>query len=105
MAILGELARANLIDPSAKRVDEPKLQPVLEKYDISRPTATDEARKMYLSAPAPRDAIWHLPPRRFITRSRISTGNRDAFAISRIATRKMGVWRCCLETSLKADAS
>jgi dihydroxy-acid dehydratase len=51
MSILGELARANLIDPSVKRVDAPSLQPVLEKYDISRPTATAEARKMYLSAP------------------------------------------------------
>jgi dihydroxy-acid dehydratase len=51
MAILGELAQVNLIDPSVKRVDAPSLQPVLEKHDISRPTATDEARKMYLSAP------------------------------------------------------
>lgn len=51
MAIMGELARADLIDPSVKRVDASSLQPVLDEYDISQPAATDEARKMYLSAP------------------------------------------------------
>jgi dihydroxy-acid dehydratase len=51
MAILGELARAGLVDASAKRVDAPNLQSVLDSYDIARPTATDEARKLYRSAP------------------------------------------------------
>jgi dihydroxy-acid dehydratase len=51
MAILGELARAGLIDPSVKRVDAPSLQPVLDAYDIARPTASEEARKLYRSAP------------------------------------------------------
>ena len=51
MAILGELDRAGLIDPSVKRVDAPNLQSVLESYDIASPTATEEARKLYLSAP------------------------------------------------------
>jgi dihydroxy-acid dehydratase len=51
MAILGELARAGLIDPSVKRVDAPSLQPVLDEYDIARPTASEEARKLFRSAP------------------------------------------------------
>jgi dihydroxy-acid dehydratase len=51
MAILGELARANLIDTSVKRVDGTSLQPVLDAFDISSPTATEAARKLYLSAP------------------------------------------------------
>ncbi len=51
MAILGELARARLIDPSVRRVDAPNLQAVLNDYDISSVHATDEARKIYLSAP------------------------------------------------------
>ena len=51
MAILGELAKAGLIDTSVRRVDAPSLQPVLDAYDIARPTATEEARKVYLSAP------------------------------------------------------
>jgi dihydroxy-acid dehydratase len=51
MAILGELARAGLIDPSVKRVDAPNLQNVLDRYDVARPTATDEARTLYRSAP------------------------------------------------------
>ena len=51
MAILGELMRAGLIDPSVKRVDAPNLQSVLERYDIASPTVTEEARKLYRSAP------------------------------------------------------
>jgi dihydroxy-acid dehydratase len=51
MSILGELARAGLIDTSVRRVDAPSLRPVLDAYDIARPTATEEARKVYLSAP------------------------------------------------------
>jgi dihydroxy-acid dehydratase len=51
MAILGELARAGLIDTSAGRVDAPSLQPVLDEWDIARATATDEARKVFRSAP------------------------------------------------------
>jgi dihydroxy-acid dehydratase len=51
MAIMGELARAGLIDASVKRVDAPNLQNVFDRYDIARPTATDEARKLYRSAP------------------------------------------------------
>jgi dihydroxy-acid dehydratase len=51
MAILGELMRAGLIDPSVKRVDAPNLQSVLKRYDIASPTVIKEARKIYGSAP------------------------------------------------------
>jgi len=51
MAILGELARARLIDPSVRRVDASSLQPILDDFDIACPTATEEACKLYLSAP------------------------------------------------------
>ena len=51
MAILGELMRAGLIDPSVKRVDAPNLRSVLERYDIASPTVTEEARTLYRSAP------------------------------------------------------
>ncbi len=51
MAILGELARAGLIDPSVRRVDAPNLQTVLNSYDIASPAATEESRKQCLSAP------------------------------------------------------
>jgi dihydroxy-acid dehydratase len=51
MAILGELDRAKLIDASVCRVDAPSLQQVLDRHDIARPTASEEARKLYLSAP------------------------------------------------------
>jgi dihydroxy-acid dehydratase len=54
MAILGELARAQLIDPSVQRVDAPSLQTVLDKYDIGSPDVTDEARTLYKSAPGAR---------------------------------------------------
>lgn len=51
MAILGELTRAGLIDTSVKRVDASNLQSVLESHDIASPAVTEEARRMYLSAP------------------------------------------------------
>jgi dihydroxy-acid dehydratase len=51
MAILGELMRAGLIDPSVKRIDAPNLKSVLEQYDIASPTAVEEAKKIYGSAP------------------------------------------------------
>jgi dihydroxy-acid dehydratase len=51
MAILGELARANLIDPSVKRVDAPDLRTALDRYDVASPAATEEAHRLFLSAP------------------------------------------------------
>jgi dihydroxy-acid dehydratase len=51
MAILGELSRVELIDPSVRRVDAPNLQTVLDSYDIASPNAIDEARRIYSSAP------------------------------------------------------
>jgi dihydroxy-acid dehydratase len=52
IAILSELARAKLIDTTVKRADAPSLQSVLDKFDIMSSTSTDEARRLYLSAPA-----------------------------------------------------
>ena len=52
IAILGELARAGLIDTTVKRVDAPSLQAILDVNDIMRPTATQDAHELYLSAPA-----------------------------------------------------
>ncbi len=51
MAIMGELERARLIDPSVKRADASSLKLVLDRYDIARSTAMKTARKLYLSAP------------------------------------------------------
>ena len=51
MGILGEIDRAGLLDTSVSRVDAPTLKQVLDEYDIARPTASDEAKKLYLSAP------------------------------------------------------
>jgi dihydroxy-acid dehydratase len=45
MSILGELARAGLIDTSVRRVDAPSLRPVLDAYDIARPTARQKRAK------------------------------------------------------------
>jgi dihydroxy-acid dehydratase len=51
MAIMGELERAGLIDTSVKRVDAPDLKTAIDCYDVVRPTATDEALRLYRSAP------------------------------------------------------
>jgi dihydroxy-acid dehydratase len=52
MAILGELDRAGLLDASVHRVDSPSLSETLDKWDISRPSHSQEAAALYLSAPA-----------------------------------------------------
>lgn len=52
MAIMGELDRAGLIDNSVHRIDSPTLRELLEKYDISREKVSEEAKELYLSAPA-----------------------------------------------------
>jgi dihydroxy-acid dehydratase len=54
MGILGELARHGLIDTSAARVDAPTLGATLDKYYFGSENFSDEARKIYLSAPANR---------------------------------------------------
>ena len=51
MAIMGGLDRAGLIDTTVGRVDAPDLKSVLDAYDLDRPTVTEEARRLYLSAP------------------------------------------------------
>ena len=51
MGILGELDRAGLLDNTVKRVDYPSLKAALDDYDIMRSSHTDEAEKVYRSAP------------------------------------------------------
>jgi len=51
IGILGELARANLIDTTVTRVDSLTLLESLQTHDITSSMATDSARKLYLSAP------------------------------------------------------
>ena len=51
LAILGELDRGGLLDTSVYRADGLTLQEALDRYDIMRPTVTDEAKQLYFSAP------------------------------------------------------
>ncbi|NLE01807.1 MAG: dihydroxy-acid dehydratase [Fibrobacter sp.] len=51
MSILGELARASLIDTSVNRIDG-KLSDIIENYDLKSSKCTSYAKNMYLSAPA-----------------------------------------------------
>lgn len=54
MGIMGILAQSGLIDTSAKRVDSPSLAATLNEYYYGSQNFTDEARKIYCSAPANR---------------------------------------------------
>ncbi|MBE6182362.1 MAG: dihydroxy-acid dehydratase [Rikenellaceae bacterium] len=54
MGILGELAKHGLLDTSVHRVDAASLEEVLDKYYYGSPSFCEEARKLYLSAPANR---------------------------------------------------
>ena len=52
--ILGELAKGGLLDTSVSRVDGLTLGEAIEHYDISRADVSDEARRIYTSAPGNR---------------------------------------------------
>jgi len=52
LGILGELDRGGLLDTSVTRADGLTLKEALDQYDLMRPTATDEAKEIYSSAPA-----------------------------------------------------
>ena len=52
--ILGELAKGGLLDTSVSRVDGLMLGEAIERYDISRADVSDEARRIYTSAPGNR---------------------------------------------------
>ena len=54
ISIMDELAKAGLVDTTAKRVDGMTLAEVIKKYGIMEPTADPEATRIYLSAPANR---------------------------------------------------
>jgi len=52
LGILGELDRAGLVDTSVFRVDGLTLAQALDRYDVMRPSVTEEALTLYRSAPA-----------------------------------------------------
>jgi dihydroxy-acid dehydratase len=51
LGILGELERGGLIDTSVKRVDGLTLGEAIEKYDVNRDTAINDAIELFKSAP------------------------------------------------------
>jgi dihydroxy-acid dehydratase len=48
---MGELERAGLMETSVNRIDGRTLKEAVDSYDIMRKTATDDARKRFLSSP------------------------------------------------------
>ena len=54
LSIMAELAKGSLIDTSVTRVDGMTLGEAINKYDITNPKISDEAIKIYKSAPAGR---------------------------------------------------
>ena len=51
LSILGELARAGLIDPAVRRVDGLTVGQALERWDVRSAKAGPEARELYRAAP------------------------------------------------------
>jgi dihydroxy-acid dehydratase len=51
LSLMGELERANLLNTSVNRVDGLTLGEAINNFDIQRPTATSEAKKIFGSAP------------------------------------------------------
>ena len=54
MGIMGGLAKNGLIDTTTKRIDSPSLADTLQKYYYGSKDFSEEARNIYLSAPANR---------------------------------------------------
>ncbi|AEJ61051.1 Dihydroxy-acid dehydratase [Spirochaeta thermophila DSM 6578] len=57
LGIMGELERAGLLHTEVRRVDGLTLEEAIARYDIRRPTATEEAKRLYASAPAGRPSL------------------------------------------------
>ncbi len=55
--ILGELARAGLLDTTVKRADGLTLKQAIAAWDIRSPSATEEARALHRSAPGGQRSI------------------------------------------------
>ncbi len=55
--IMGELSAAGLLDGSAARVDGLTLSEAIKRYCVTCPEPSDEARRIYLTAPANRFSI------------------------------------------------
>ena len=51
LGILGELARAGLIDTTVNRIDSKNLKEALEKWDIAGKAPSDDAVELYKAAP------------------------------------------------------
>jgi dihydroxy-acid dehydratase len=51
MSILGELARASLINTKVKRIDAPSLGDILNKYDLMSKSCSEDIKKFYKTAP------------------------------------------------------
>ncbi len=71
MGILGELARAGLIDTSVYRVDSASLAETLRVWDIAGAQASNEALHLYLSAPG--STMTSPPPRNLVMGSQSAT--------------------------------
>ena len=54
LSIMNELAKAELVDTSVKRVDGMTLAEAVDKYAVTSPNVTDKAKDIYSSAPANR---------------------------------------------------
>ncbi len=51
MGIIAELSRGGLLDTSVKRIDGKNLEEIISRFDITEAKVSEEAKKMYLSAP------------------------------------------------------
>jgi dihydroxy-acid dehydratase len=51
LSIMGELERGGLLDTSVRRVDGRTLGEAISEYDITRETVTEEAKRLFSSAP------------------------------------------------------
>jgi dihydroxy-acid dehydratase len=56
-AILGELARNNMIDTSVRRIDYPSLKEAISDWDVSGGSASSEAFQIFRSAPSNKKSI------------------------------------------------
>ena len=51
LSIMGELDRGSLLDTSVNRIDGRSLKQAISEYDITLETATEDAKKRFLSSP------------------------------------------------------
>ena len=105
VAILGELARAGLVDTSTSTVHAPTLGAALDQWDIMAPTCTPEAKEFFRAGPAGIPTQTAVQPVHTVGPPSTTTAPAGACGRSTTRTAPTAAWPFSTATSPRTAAS